>query len=184
MVSDDEKAMFRRAMAAVTPLKKTSDVHREPTKPPADRTIIRPDRPQPTQANTIPSDLPLSSFYTTTVQAHSILSYSEHQIPGKRMRELRQGLIPRDARLDLHGFKPEQAQQALLTFINDSIQRNHRCLLIIHGKGSRGGEAPVLKNLVNHWLRQLPQVLAFHSAVARDGGSGALYVLLKRNRTL
>ena len=50
----------------------------------------------------------------------------------------------------------------------------------MHGKGLRSGPAgPVLKNSVQHWLSQWDEVLAFVSAQPRDGGSGALYVLLK-----
>ncbi len=67
----------------------------------------------------------------------------------------------------------------LINFIRQEATSRHRCLLIIHGKGSHNGKAPVLKNLVRHWLPQFPQVLAFHSALTRDGGAGALYVLLK-----
>ena len=55
-----------------------------------------------------------------------------------------------------------------------------RCAHIIHGKGYRSGERqPVLKRKVNYWLRLRPDVLAFCSATPRDGGTGAVYVLLR-----
>jgi DNA-nicking Smr family endonuclease len=51
---------------------------------------------------------------------------------------------------------------------------------IVHGKGKRSGNrGPVLKHLVNHWLQRMDAVLAFGSARAVDGGSGAVYVLLR-----
>jgi DNA-nicking Smr family endonuclease len=53
--------------------------------------------------------------------------------------------------------------------------------MVIHGKAfSQSGQQPVLKSYVNDWLRQLPQVLAFCSAQPKDGGSGALYILIKQ----
>jgi DNA-nicking Smr family endonuclease len=51
---------------------------------------------------------------------------------------------------------------------------------IIHGKGYRSGaRGPVLKNAVNLWLRRHLDVMAFASARAIDGGTGAVYVLLR-----
>jgi DNA-nicking Smr family endonuclease len=57
------------------------------------------------------------------------------------------------------------------------------CIRIIHGKGkrSRNNKGPVIKTKVNHWLRQRDDVLAFCSARPIDGGTGAIYVLLRRN---
>jgi DNA-nicking Smr family endonuclease len=54
-------------------------------------------------------------------------------------------------------------------------------VLIIHGKGGYDGGPSLLKSQVNHWLKQMPEVLAYHSAVRQHGGLGAVYVLLKRN---
>jgi DNA-nicking Smr family endonuclease len=57
-----------------------------------------------------------------------------------------------------------------------------RCVRIIHGKGkSSEGKLPVLKGKVNSWLRQRDEVIAFCSARPSDGGTGAVYVLLKRS---
>jgi len=177
-LSDEDKELFRQAVKSVKPLKKPNLV-KSVTKPPAitvHKKIV--------EHVAVPKEEPihLSDFYTHEVQAQSILSFCQHSIPGKRLKELRQGIIPWQGKLDLHGLRQTEAQQALVNFILRAINNNQRCLLIIHGKGSPQGEAPVLKNLVNHWLKQIPQVLAFHSALPKDGGSGALYVLLKRNR--
>jgi DNA-nicking Smr family endonuclease len=124
----------------------------------------------------------LSNFYTNEVGAETTLSWCQHGIPRKRFSELKQGKIPWDSKLDMHGLRADDAAQTLLDFIARHQTLDHRCLLIVHGKGNHRSEAPVLKNLVNHWLQQIPQVLAFHSALPREGGNGALYVLLKRNR--
>jgi DNA-nicking Smr family endonuclease len=172
-ISDEDRDLFRQAMKSIKPLHhstKLSTTTRRPQK-------LRHQEPPESQ----PLDYYLSNHYTTLVKPESTLSYSTQSMPKTRLRELKHGQIPREARLDLHGLKPDSARDALCRFIDQHRQIGHRCLLIIHGKGSRFGEEPVLKNLVNHWLRQLPQVLAFHSAEARDGGNGAVYVLLKKN---
>ncbi len=63
----------------------------------------------------------------------------------------------------------------------DALRDRLQCVRVIHGKGLRSGaRGPVLKLSVNRWLRQWDDVLAFVSAPARDGGTGALYVLLRR----
>jgi DNA-nicking Smr family endonuclease len=72
------------------------------------------------------------------------------------------------------------AKEALCQFITEAMHRQQRCVLIIHGKGGQQGTPPVIKNLVNRWLPQINEVLAFYSALPKDGGSGAVYVLLKK----
>lgn len=175
-LSDDDKALFRDSMRTVTPLKKNNKLITPPvvlsvTKP---RHLGKPLSPK--KAITYH----LSDHTQETISSESIMSYCKQQIPHRRLKQLKQGEIPWEARLDLHGLTSDTAREALCRFIEKESLTNHRCLLIIHGKGSLRGEAPVLKNLVNTWLRQFPQVFAFHSAHARHGGSGALYVLLQK----
>lgn len=179
-MSDEDKALFRQMMGGVKPLQKNNKAKLSSS--PKISTVIHPREKALVLRNTAPDNIYLSDYYTEAVQANSILSFCSHSIPSKRLRELKTGQIPWQSRLDLHGLRPDAARQSLLKFIGQQSALGHRCLLIIHGKGSHRGEAPILKNLVNHWLPQFPQILAFHSALARDGGSGALYVLLKRQK--
>jgi DNA-nicking Smr family endonuclease len=73
-----------------------------------------------------------------------------------------------------------EAKAALRGFIAECVDHRLRCVRVVHGKGRRSGpRGPVLKNVVNHWLQRADDVLAFGSARAVDGGSGAIYVLLK-----
>jgi DNA-nicking Smr family endonuclease len=72
------------------------------------------------------------------------------------------------------------ARAALKDFLFNALSSHMRCIRIVHGKGRRSGpRGPVLKNLVNRWLRQIDAVVAFGSARPNDGGSGAVYVLLR-----
>jgi DNA-nicking Smr family endonuclease len=89
-----------------------------------------------------------------------------------------------EARLDLHGLTQAEAHHTLGAFLADAQRRERRCVLIITGKGGvgRGG---VLRAAVPRWLNEAPnrtRVLAFAPAKLKDGGAGALYVLLRRQR--
>lgn len=176
-LSDEDKALFHSSMQGVKPLKVSLKKISQSKVPPLTKTL----KPRFQEKLAIPH-IELSSHYIETVGPDSILSYCKCSIPRKRLNQLKNGQIPWQARLDLHGLGPDTARDTLVHFIDQQNQCANRCLLIIHGKGSRHGEAPILKNHVNHWLKQLPYVLAFHSALPRDGGSGALYVLLQRQR--
>ena len=102
-------------------------------------------------------------------------------IQHKVFKKLRSGNFSVEAQIDLHGMTVPVAKTALNTFLAECRNKNRKCIRVIHGKGmgSREGK-PVLKNKVNHWLRQRRDVQAFCSARPIDGGTGAIYVLLSR----
>ncbi len=100
------------------------------------------------------------------------------------MRKLRAGDFSTQANIDLHGFTKDEAKPALEAFIQKSRIAGHRCVLVITGRGLHSKDAiPVLKQSVQAWLtrgKTAKQVLAFCTANLRDGGGGAVYVLLRR----
>ena len=102
---------------------------------------------------------------------------------------LRRGTRRADAVIDLHGLRQAEAHDALLAFLRRAQSRGHRLVLVITGKGAAdaGGyfaeERGVLRRVVPHWLRLpelRPYVLGFEEAAAHHGGTGALYVRLRR----
>ncbi len=96
------------------------------------------------------------------------------------LKKLRKGKFGLDAEIDLHGLNSNEAKRQLLHFLHDCVENGCRCVHIVHGKGYRSvGNHPVLKNELNVWLRQHQDVQAFCSAPPKDGGAGAVYVLLK-----
>lgn len=108
------------------------------------------------------------------------LMFSRNGIQHTVLRKLRRGQFSIGAELDLHGMTVREARQALSEFLRTTP---HRCVRIIHGKGHGSYQKqPVLKGKVNNWLQQRNEVLAFCSALPFDGGTGALYVLLKSRR--
>ena len=104
---------------------------------------------------------------------------------------MKRGKLPVEGRLDLHGLSQNEAERALATFLARSQERGHRCVLVITGKGGerRGQDfekTGVLRRMVPVWLNapaNRARVLAFDEARAQHGGAGALYVLIKRQRT-
>ena len=92
----------------------------------------------------------------------------------------------RQAHVDLHGMIADEAQPAVERFLIDAVQKGLRCVLIVHGKGLNSKDhTPVLKEKLKSWLargRAATLVLAFTTARPHDGGAGALYVLLRRDR--
>lgn len=108
------------------------------------------------------------------------LSYARPGIQKKLLSDLKRGFLELELSLDLHGFRVQPALETLERFLAICQQRRARCVHIIHGKGHGSEERqPILKQKLNYWLRLRKDVLAFCSATRRDGGNGALYVLLK-----
>jgi len=104
--------------------------------------------------------------------------------PGVRaidVRRLKRGQLAVTAAIDLHGMTRIEAAHALAAFLHDARRHGHRCVHIIHGKGlGSPTRQSVLKHSVNLWLRQHPDILACCPARHADGGSGAVYALLRR----
>ncbi|MGB0843191.1 MAG: Smr/MutS family protein [Alphaproteobacteria bacterium] len=99
--------------------------------------------------------------------------------------KFRRGKLPIEGRLDLHGFTQDQALNQLSRFIELSFRQGKRCLIIVTGKGDPRKGGGVLKRQVPEWLNMSPtreKILAISKAQPKDGGTGALYVLLKRTR--
>ncbi|MGD2073844.1 MAG: Smr/MutS family protein [Gammaproteobacteria bacterium] len=126
-------------------------------------------------------DLLSEHFDPSDMETGEELVFMRPGLQLRTLRKLRRGQIVVDAELDLHGMSVPVARNAVAAFLVECQRRRIQCARIIHGKG-RGSRhrAPVLKHKVGGWLRQRDEVLAYCSARACDGGTGAIYVLLKR----
>jgi len=114
-----------------------------------------------------------------TVGREDALSFVASGVQKSVLTKLRQGYFGLDAEIDLHGLSSNEAKRHLLNFLNDCVKEGCRCVHIVHGKGYRSQDHyPILKNNINVWLRQHKDVQAFCSASPKDGGTGAVYVLL------
>ena len=110
-----------------------------------------------------------------------IISFKRSGVQHGVFRNLRIAKYQIDARLDLHQMRMEQARIAVRQFITDCVANDVRMALITHGKGIQREQPALLKSCVAHWLPQIDQVLAFHTAQKHHGGYGATYVLLKKS---
>ena len=107
------------------------------------------------------------------------------QLDGALQRRLKRGEIRIAGRLDLHGYTRADAHARLLSFLHQAHQAQDRCILVITGKG-REQQSGVLQREVPIWLNSEEMrriVLAFCHAQKRDGGVGALYILIRRKRS-
>lgn len=174
--SEEEKALFRSAVADAQPLPQERIApHRNP--PP----------PQPKQREEdelqVLDDMLSDYIDPSELETGEELFYCCSGLQHNVLRKLRRGHYAVEAELDLHGMRVAEARQALSTFLHTALSRQMKTVRIIHGKGNGSfNKQPVLKGKVNTWLRQRIEVLAFSSARPVDGGTGAVYVLLRRNR--
>jgi len=187
---DHDTALFRQFCQSVRPLKKDNRITVTP-----DRSKKKPifnkkayyNRPLelPYEINRKTEDTfnDLDSFSIGTIEkvaSEAVLTYSQPHLHRNLYRQMKRGTLSIEATLDLHQHTADEAVHKTTHFLQTCRERNIRWVLIIHGKGSFSKKGvPVLKSLLNKWLRTKPYVLAFHSAQPKDGGAGALYVLLK-----
>jgi len=115
------------------------------------------------------------------LQPYDFLEFVRPGVQQGVYRNLRLGKYELQARLDLHGLTVEQSRAALWQFAQDCQKNGVRCALVTHGKGVGREREARLKSCVAHWLPQIDEVLAFHSAQRHHGGLGACYVLWRKN---
>ena len=101
------------------------------------------------------------------------------------VRKLRRGEFAIQDHVDLHGMLKDEAKTELESFLSKSRQQGKRCVLVVHGRGLHSkDQVPVLKEALKRWMhtaRFARHVLAFSSSRSHDGGTGAIYVLLKKS---
>ena len=98
----------------------------------------------------------------------------------RELRKLKRGDYDAGSRLDLHGQTAVEAIASVKRFI-DNGRRRYRCVCIVHGRGLHSeGNVSILRSRVREYLRQHPATLADADAPRADGGSGAVYVLLRK----
>jgi len=179
----DETSLFNEAMSGVTPI---SQEKREKI-PPAGKTK------KPTHSLSDDEDeviAHLQNLVAGSIDMDFTFSdeYTEGSITGVSkniMRKLKRGKFPLQDHIDLHGLTKGDAEEVVRKFLINSQRRGLRCVLIVHGRGLNSpGNVPVLKERIPVWLNRGPArkiVMAFSSAQPYDGGTGAIYVLLRKS---
>ncbi len=177
-ISRREADLLHRVMADVAPLPgrevvlpaAAAPVEPPPPRPAEPPPVARPAPPGPPPAPRLPEIGPGDRV----------------GVDKRTAKRLKRGQLAVEARMDLHGLTQEEAHRALSAFVQGSQAAGRRCVLVITGKGLRpDGTVGVLRAAVPHWLNQpdlRERIVAFTHATPRDGGEGALYLLLKRKR--
>ena len=178
----DDEASFAAAMADVRPLS-------------ADPRV---DAPAPTTLTTriiVDDDAEALGMLADLVSGsgHFDISDSTEYVEGavvgfdpRLLKRLRRGEFAYQAMIDLHGLSAAAARVEVERFILRAVASGQRVVLIVHGRGLNSKDnVPVLKERLKSWLargRIGRATLAFTSARPADGGTGALYVMLRRQR--
>jgi DNA-nicking Smr family endonuclease len=171
-ISDDERKAFADAMSGVRPLKPANQARLDRPRPPARAGFSRAAR-EAILEQSLKGPIP--------IEAGEDVAFCRESVTRKTFRRLRRGEFAIEAEIDLHGMRLAEARAALLDFLRECAVRDIGCVRVVHGKGTRSGpDGPILKPGVHHWLARADQVLAFVTAQPRHGGSGAIYVLLRR----
>lgn len=178
----DDTSIFLDAMSDVEPLQGK------------DREVVPSGRKNPSPSHPAPDDELEGLIHLQGLVRGSIemdITFSDEYIEGavsgisrKIMKHLKQGKIPVQDHIDLHGQTQKEAEVEVRNFLISSQKRGLRCVLIVHGRGLNSPDSiPVLKESLPIWLNRGPArkiVLAFTSARPYDGGTGAIYVLLRK----
>lgn len=175
-INTEDSELFRQTIGEIRPLHSEKVPFNQKDKP----------KPYP-KRKTVDVEARLTNTAPTDVEKlghEDSLSFVTDGLQKNIFKKLRQGYFGLDAELDLHGLTSHQAKQQLLHFLHDCVVQGYRCVHIVHGKGYRSNEDyPILKNNINVWLRQHQDVQAFCSAPQKEGGAGAVFVLLYANRS-
>lgn len=174
-LSADEDALWRRVMATVRPIKPVAPATVAPLVPvPPVAIAPRPARP-PT-----PRPLPEKRKASPGIT-----------LDGSWDRKLATGTVAPDSSIDLHGHTLDTAYRLLDSALDAAIRRGDRVLLLITGRPPRPeSERPHargrIRAAVGDWLaasRHADRIAAVRGAHPRHGGAGALYIVLRRDRS-
>lgn len=177
----DDETLFRQAFEGVRPLG-IPRAERLTVAPQIKREIVSEDAEVLAEL----SDLVSGQGTFELTETEEYVEGARVGIDPRLLSQLRRGEFSVQAHLDLHGMIQPDAKEALTNFIVDSVRKGRRTVLIVHGRGLRSpGGLPVLKHAAAQWLSHGiagGYVLAFATARPSDGGAGAVYVLLRRER--
>lgn len=177
MTTDNDKNdSFEDAMKDVTPIEQPNRIQHAKSKPSA-----RPKRTNHEDQQVF-ADLLSEPDDLSSIETGDELFFARDGLQHKVIKRLKRGELSCQAELDLHRLTKLEARQEIIQFLNYCSDNNFKQIRIVHGKGlGSKNKIPVLKTLVNHWLQQRDEVLAFCSARPCDGGTGAIYVLLRNS---
>jgi DNA-nicking Smr family endonuclease len=177
--ADSEEALFQRAMTGVEPMiREPASTVGHPTSP----ISISEQNPE-AEALARLEDLVKGGegfIISDTAEYMEGIGYGVNPDVARRLHD---GDFSIQAHVDLHGLDAVDAQEAFERFLKEALLSGKTAVLVVHGRGLSSPEEPVLKTKVKEWLTTGPWrkwIIAFTSARACDGGTGATYILLRQ----
>jgi len=175
----DDLAAFHAAVDGATPLRSTDRIAFETPKP-----LPRPRQRERDEAAAMVESLSAPLEVDDWLDLGDADSFLRTGLPRHLLRDLRRGRWSIQNHIDLHGLNRHEAHEQVALFLAESQSAGQRCLRIVHGRGHGSpGREGILRQLVKGWLGRRKDVLAFCHAPPCDGGDGALWVLLRADKT-
>ncbi|MDG3087437.1 DNA endonuclease SmrA [Vibrio hannami] len=177
MSQDDDLDLFQQMMGDVTPIKNDTAEHQKKHKV-TDAHIARREA-----AIWLSEQDPeyLSLDNAPMVRPEDVIEYKRDGVQEGVFRKLRLGKYPIQARLDLHRKSLQEARDEIVKFLKQCLRMDIRTVIIVHGKGERSNPPALMKSYTASWLSQIKDVMCVHSAQQFHGGTGAVYVLLRKS---
>ncbi|WP_144208105.1 DNA endonuclease SmrA [Shewanella donghaensis] len=178
-MDQNENALFLSEMTDVVPLKQSNCVFNNEASQVTEAQLAK--RAAAAQ-NEYLSKLPIDPALLMPIEPEEVVSYKLDGVQAEVFRHLRLGKYRYSRLIDLHAFRLSQAREYLIEQVLSSHSNGERNLLVIHGKGFKSKPYPgLMKSAVCHWLSQLDEVQAYHSATRERGGTGAVFVMLVKS---
>ncbi|AMG31274.2 DNA endonuclease SmrA [Grimontia hollisae] len=179
MNGNNEFDLFREMMADVAPIKHDTVERTQQSHQPTDAQLAR-----QLAAQSLSESDPeyLSLDYAKMVKPDDIVAFKRPGVQDGVFRKLRLGKYDIHARLDLHKYTLKDARDEMLRFLKQCQRMDIRSVIIVHGKGERSNPPALMKSYVCQWLEQITDVQCFHSAQRHQGGTGAVYVMIKKSQ--
>lgn len=179
MTSKDERMAF---LAEMEDVRRIRQPNRADVKALRELTPGHVERQRAALALKVKDTNPLTSASADLLTEHDFICWVRPGVQHGVFKKLRLGHYPPEARLDLHRLTVEEARREVFNFVSDCYRYGLRTVLILHGKGRRNPDGvALLKSYLAKWLPELPEVLAVHSAQKHHGGTGAVYVMVRKS---
>ena len=177
MSHDDDFALFQEMMGDVKPIQHDTAEHKK------HHQVTEAQLAKREAAIWLTEDDPeyLSVDHAPMLKPEDIIEFKRDGVQEGVYRKLRLGKYPIQARLDLHRHTLKQARDEVVKFLKQCIKMDIRTVVIVHGRGEKSNPPALMKSYVAQWLQQIRDVQCVHSTQRFHGGTGAVYVMLRKS---
>lgn len=177
MHSGDDFELFQQMMGDVKPIEQDTTSHKK------SHQVTDTHLAKREAAVSLDEDSPehLSIDYAEMLKPDDMIEYKRDGVQQGVYRKLRLGKYPIQAKLDLHRKTLKQARDEVVNFLKQCMRMDIRTVIIVHGRGEKSNPPAMMKSFVAQWLKQISDVQCVHSAQRFHGGTGAVYVMLRKS---